>query len=435
MGHPLTEYARAWLFGWDEVYGDPAAIRPDELTPQLLRRAWALRRQMMANAHHVMVQRLMLDDRYMVISDLRLSMQERSKATFLSSVDQIRRARTYDQKLISGLPKMRARVREARAEILKVGDAATDELFRENLDSLVDVVDRDLRQRPTRAGHARIHTTDEASVDGLRSTREDERGDLRKRLAKVKRLSGPDTQHAVDVLFAALYEESPWLREPLESMWRGAQDAVEDPDIGFWMPPTLLVGPPGCGKTHLAQRISELSGCPSTRLDMSGLSAAFEVTGTEYTWRSSTPSAVVKLIDGSGAANPIMIVDEVDKSGRTSAGDPAQALLPLLQRSTARDFRESYLQAKIDLSRVSWILLANDLQQVPAPLVDRCAVFSVSYPSGDHLRDLVARKLVDAEPEIISFAAAELESGRMSLRGIDRLAQRIRRILRAPMLN
>lgn len=425
MTHPLTLYASAWLLGWDEVFGDPAKIRPDELTPQMMRIAWSLRRRMRANAHHVAAQRLALDDLYYLrLPKSRLDMRVHSRDTYASCVDEVQRARAYDRKSRIGGLKLSGRARSTRSAMLLMGSGKKHEA----------------RLARIKAGRAparsvQLHCDDATSKAGILASRKDGRDELRKRLAQNKLLSGPATRHAVDELFSALYEESPWLSEPLTYMWHCAQDAVDDPGTGFSLPPTLLVGPPGCGKTHLAQRLSELSGCPSTRLDMSGLNAAFEIAGTEHTWRDSSPSAVVKLIDVSNTANPVMIIDEVDKAGRSNAGDPAQALLPLLQRSTAKDFRESYLQAVIDLSRVSWILLANDLQRVPAPLIDRCAVFQVGYPRGDDLRKLVSRRLVKAEPEIVARVVAEIEAGRMSLRGLHRIAQEVRRISRQPMLN
>lgn len=426
MAHPLTQYARAWLFGWSEVYEDPAEIRAVDLTPQMLRIARSLRRQMTANAHHLITQRLALDDQYMLIGDLQLNMRERSKDAFGDAVDQIRRVRRYDKKSFRKVPRMRARVREVRTQAAKpVVSDSLNEAFK---------ADR-LEQASSRIPLGHVKILQSFTPTKPRMNKGEARDELLDRLTRAKLIAGPRTVDDVDEMFARLYSEAPWMSGPLEHMWHAARDAVNDADIGFNLTPTLLVGPPGCGKTYIAQRIAELSNCPSTRLDMSGLSAAFSISGMEYGWSSSHPSDAVRLIDDSGAANPIMIADEVDKCGKTSGGSPAQAMLPLLQRSTAKGFREAFLQATIDLSRVSWILLANDLDAVPQPLVDRCAVFRVGYPTGTHLKNLVKRKLGTAEPEVIAIAFKEIAAGRISLRGLDRLGRNISRLASSPTLH
>jgi hypothetical protein len=437
MAYALRKYARAWLFGWDGVFGDPAAIRPKELTPQMLRKAWALRRQMRALGHHTAAQRIALRDAHSCPSLYRDVFRSAESSDHLDIAGELQRTRRFERHGVKLGLRLKSRAKTARERVIADKERRSVkilDLLARRADPSALARDADTRI-PDR--HVVLHDASDVGKNASLSKGGEARDRLRLELAKPKRLAGPADRDAVDVLFAQVYGESPWLQEPLEYLWQSAVEAIEKPEACFHLPPVLLVGPPGCGKTHAAMKLAELADCPSTRLDMSGATAVFDIAGIEFAWSSSHPAAVTKLIQRGGAANPIMILDEVEKRGvGSSGGDPAQALLPLLQAATARDFRDLHLQAPTDLSRVSWILLANDIARLPAPLIDRCAVFRVGYPGGQDLRNLVARKLgSEAEPEVIDVATKELETGRMTLRGLDRLATRIKRISRQPLLN
>lgn len=220
---------------------------------------------------------------------------------------------------------------------------------------------------PSGAKTVIIHVADD--LRGKSGT-SDPREKLRLRLAEPKTLPGPQTDDEIDLLVAELYEQSPWLREPIAYVWAGLKDSLREDGVAK-IPPVLLVGPPACGKTFLAETLAKGMERAWTRLDGTAMTASFSLTGSEYTWRSSQPGEPVRLIAESGTANPVVIVDEVEKTvSQSVGGDPKHALLPLLQRSTAARFRCPYLQADIDLGYVSWVLLANSLQRLPAPLLE-----------------------------------------------------------------
>ena len=121
MGHPLTEYARAWLFGWSEVSGDPAAVRPAELTPQMMREAWSLRKQMRANAHHITAQRLSLSAASTSSPPSNYGELLRYATTryaFSDVAEKIRLIRDLEGADPGSLPRIRTRAKRYRARLI-----------------------------------------------------------------------------------------------------------------------------------------------------------------------------------------------------------------------------------------------------------------------------------------------------------------------------
>ena len=157
--------------------------------------------------------------------------------------------------------------------------------------------------------------------------------------------------------------------------------------------PTLLVGAPGTGKTSLLQAIAALLDVPSFVFPCASSSDnAFG--GTPARWHSSQLSTPGETIRQHGVANPIVILDELEKAGRHyENGSLVDALLPMLEAHTAREYYETALDAQIDLSHVSFVATANTLS-IPAPLRDRFDVVKMPDPGPQHIGPL-ARRIVD----------------------------------------
>lgn len=288
------------------------------------------------------------------------------------------------------------------------------------------------------SGFVKVHDASDVKTEKKSwDTRADQRDKMRLELAKPKRISGPENSDQVDEIAARLYEESPWMRQAIQWLWMQLKDSQEAGRPGHFSP-VLLVGPPGCGKTHLAEMVAESLGRAWRRLEGSSMTASFPIGGSDFQWGNSHPSEAVRLIESSGTANPILLFDEVEKTvHKSSGGDPKNALLPLLQQSTAATYYCPYLQAKIDLSAVGWILLANSVDNLPAPLLDRVTVFHVGYPTGKDLENTIKRALHEyaVDDAVIRQVVREIEAGKMTLRAIDRLKARLRDINRKPMIH
>ncbi|SFM30891.1 AAA family ATPase [Methylobacterium pseudosasicola] len=203
-------------------------------------------------------------------------------------------------------------------------------------------------------------------------------------------------------------------------------------------PPLLLVGEPGCGKTRLARRYGEVLDLSPALYSMGGAMDAMTVAGVARGWSSGGFSAPVRELIRTKVANPLIVMDEVDKMATSRQnGNAADALINQLGVETAARYKDIYLQADVDISHVQWILTANSLDTVPRPLLDRCLILRMPDPGPEHLRPLATSILADVRAdrgldeawvppfEWWEWEALEANWGGGSLRALRRLVQAV----------
>jgi ATP-dependent Lon protease len=196
----------------------------------------------------------------------------------------------------------------------------------------------------------------------------------------------PSSSSALD----PLYEDCPNFTEVLDDLSRYLGLALAG-GASFNVMPLLLLGDPGVGKTHFGKRLAAVLSTEFEFISMNALSAGFVITGSSSTWKGAKCGKVAERLVRGQYANPVVLLDEVEKATGSTQSDPMSALYQLLEPETSRAFHDEFIDVNLDASQVFWVLTANSLEGIPGALLSRMAIYEVPSPTPEQAAGIAQR--------------------------------------------
>ncbi len=297
----------------------------------------------------------------------------------------------------------------------KIASQAQSELSRQQREHLLR------QQMRAIQGELGEQSPEQAEVEELHKRMEEAdlpemvRKEMEKELSRLARMSSSAPDYQITRTYVELVLELPWNKTTEDMLDLDRARTILDEDHfdleevkvriiehlavmklnpKAKAPILCFVGPPGVGKTSLGQSIARALGRKFERMALGGLHDEAELRGHRRTYIGAMPGRIIRAIRRAGVKNPLLMLDEVDKLGRDFRGDPAAALMEVLDPAQNSAFHDNYLDLPFDLSQVFFITTANTLDSIPRPLLDRMEILRLPGYSDEEKRAIANRYLV-----------------------------------------
>ena len=297
----------------------------------------------------------------------------------------------------------------------KIANNARNEMSKEQRDYLLRQQMRAIQQELGEKN------PEQAEVEMLREQLEkaslpaEVRKELDRELGRLEKLPTSSPEHNVIRSYVELVLELPWEKGTEDNLEIAhARQVLDDDHFGLKevkerilehlgvlkmnpnakAPILCLVGPPGVGKTSLGQSVARALGRNFERMSLGGMHDEAELRGHRRTYIGAMPGRLIQAVRRAKANNPVLMLDEIDKLGRDYRGDPAAALLEILDPEQNKTFRDNYLDLPWDLSKTLFITTANTLDTIPRPLLDRMEVLRLSGYTEEEKVEIAKKYLI-----------------------------------------
>lgn len=160
-------------------------------------------------------------------------------------------------------------------------------------------------------------------------------------------------------------------------------------ELPFEAPPVLLQGDPGLGKTYFASELAKLFNLPFFEISLATTTASFSLSGGNIQWSEGSTGFICDTLAKSEVANPIILIDEIDKSSQDTKYNPLNVFYGLLESHSAKRFRDEALEFELDASKIIWIATGNVMHNIPAPIQSRMRIFEISQPDTTSMHPVV----------------------------------------------